>query len=604
MVFQKISIIWLAVLLSMGLQKAIAQNLSRDELDSRINLLEKQKPSLQRDSTLAFYYNDMCEKCVYANDSRAEEFLIRFEKRYKALSENWKPAEALFYRAKGKSIEKKGDYTQAIELYYKAIKILEANPCEPKHLTYSYIMAGFVMTNNHNIEECVRLFKKAEPFALKEKNKANIIWIYDYFGDIAYDFAKNTDDYKRALSYYKKVEQFLPESNIPNQKSNNLEGLGKAYWKLGNKKLAYSYFDKALTAANKRKVGEGFSLWNIYSHLSSFKEEENKIDEAIFNALKSLEAAENHGYAEFILRSHNDLYRLYKKKGDQTNALLNYEKYNTLNDSLGRNELNAKYKELETKYNSEIQANKIEKLENSRLQSIGYVILGIMVFGLISLLYYSRVNKKLKAQNLLLNAKNEEIKQAVLVGSQQERKRVANDLHDGLATKISAMKWRIEAEDPQNVNKKIVEELEKLYTDVRLIAHNMAAYEFHAVGLINSIEGLLSKLNLIDKTKFNFENKLSPDLDINYNLEYQLYCIALELSTNILKHSNAETAVLTMKEFNKSIIMVMSDNGSKRALKKGGIGLKSLKDRLAVVNGKTVIRDEDGFEVYIEVPLT
>lgn len=600
----KIRIYYLTLLMAISLL-GTAQNLSRDSLEIEINRLEMLSSSLDVDSTLAFYYNDMCEKCIFSGDNRAEEFLKRFENKYKLLSKNWKPAEALFYRAKGKYLEKKGDYKKAIELYLDAIKILESNVCDPKHLTYSYIMAGFVLTNNHNTEECIKLFKKAEPLALREKNKANIIWIYDYFGDVEYDKAKNKKDFEKALFYYKKVEQFIPETNIRNQKANNLEGLGKTYWKLGNKKLAYEYFNKALSEANKKKEGEGFNLWNIYSQLSYFNNEENKVEEAIVNAKKGLDAAEYHGYAEFILRSHQDLYQFYKKNGDTRNALLSFEKYVVLHDSLGRNELNAKYKELEGKYKYEIQENKIKELQTQKLQLIGYSIGSALLLGLLALVYYIYTNKKLKNKNHELTLKNNEIENALFKGEQQERKRIASDLHDGLSTKISALKWRLEAvEDDQKANAfdDFVLQLENLYTDVRLISHNLAPIDLDKKGFRQSIEVLFSKLNLLDKTTFFIRETVDESM-LSLDLKFQLYCIILELSNNVLKHSNANNAIFRMSINDELLIVLFEDDGNLQKEKKVGMGIKNIKSRIQDLGGVLKISDNIGYKVTMTIPL-
>ncbi|SOE23846.1 Tetratricopeptide repeat-containing protein [Spirosomataceae bacterium TFI 002] len=579
---------------------SFAQNLSRDALEVKINELEKAKPSLHRDSTLAFFYNDMCEKCVYGNDPRADEFLDRFELAYADL--DWNPAEALYYRARGKAFDKAGEYEKSIDLYYKAIKILENYPADPKHLTYSYIMTGFVMTNNGNKEECRKLFKKAEPLALQQEDKSNIIWIYDWLADDIYNDAKSPEDFREALEYYKKVEAFIPFTIVQNLKANNLEGLGKTYWRLNEKELALSYFDQALSEATKNK--EGFNLWNIYSQLSYFEEEENKIALATEYAEKALKAAKEFGYNEFITRTHYDLVRLYKKSENFEKSLMNFERYQELTDSLGRNELNAKYKELESKYNSELQENQIKKLLNQQLQIIGYVIIAALLLGFFALIYYINTNKKLKKNNLELLNKNKEIEEALFKGEQQERKRIASDLHDSLATKISAMKWRLEAIPEQENNKilvGLVDQLEGLYTDVRLISHNMAPHELSKQGLKQALEVLFSKLNLLNKTNFTL-TQIDYKSTLGKDIQFQLYCMILELSNNVLKHSDAKNAQLKIVQEAHSLNLSFEDNGTNKNKHGKGMGFRNLKSRVSDLNGTLEIESKGGFKVSINIP--
>lgn len=572
-----------------------AQSYSRDSLEIVINQLEDRPQSLQRDSTLAFFYNDMCEKCIYANDSRADTYLNRFEKKYPSLK--WPPAEALYYRARGKYFDKKGDYDQAINLYSKAIKILERYPADPKHLTYTYIMSGFVLTNSGNEAECIRLFRKAEPLALQQVDKANIIWIYDYLGD----YALNANKLQEALTYYLKVKKLLPQSSVANQRANNFDGLGKVYLKLGEMPKSLAYFEEGVKIA--RQNNEGFNLWNLYSNLSYMKMDNGDLDAAESYAKSGLRAAQDFGFTEFISRSYLDLYLIAKKRGDYRASLDYFEKNKVMQDSLGRNELNARYKELELKYEFEKQGYEIEKLEKNRLLLIGYVIVFISLLGFLALVYFRRTNRQLKVQNNLLNDKNEEIKGAILKGSQIERKRVANDLHDSLSTKISALKWRIEAEEPSPLNNEVVNTLAKLYTDVRQIAHNMAAYELQVVGLIPSIENLFGRLNLIEKTKFTLRNNLPEDYEFEPVLAYQLYSVVLELCTNILKHADAGKAFLQLDLTDELLKIYMTDNGTNVVQKSVGIGLRSLKSRVDAFNGLFTINKENGFTVTIEIPV-
>jgi two-component system NarL family sensor kinase len=576
-----------------------AQNFSRDSLEIIIVSLEKENPSKNRDSLLAIYYNDMCEKCIYSGDERADRFLKRFEESYKKLQ--WEAAPALWNRAFGKKMEKEGNYQKAIDSYLKAINILENCQVDPKHLTYSYIITGFLLTNNGNTEECIRLFKKAEPLALKQKEKSNIIWIYDYFGDVAYNTAKSKSDYLKALEYYQKVNDFLPNTIVKNLKSNNREGLAKTYWRLGEKEKALKYFDEGLELATKNN--EGFNLWNLYNQLALFNEEEGNLQEALINSKKSLDAARYFGYKEFISRSLYSLYFLQKKVGNYKLALSYFEDFKEQNDSLGRNELNAKYKELEAKFKFEIKENEIKDLENEKLYLIGYFILSTMLLGLIVLGFYIYTNKQLKSKNKELKDKNKEISEAIFKGSQMERERVASDLHDSLATKISALKWRIEAEESTLLNEYVIDQLQKLYTDVRVISHDLAPYEFDEIGFLGAVEKLFDNLNLLEKAKFIFENYLTDDLQLPKELSFQLYSIILELSNNVMKHSNASTVILTLKHQKNTLWLSFSDNGSKISNKKEGIGLKNIENRLKKLDGNILFRTESGFEVYIEIPL-
>lgn len=575
--------------------------LSRDSLVIAINTLEKQPATIDRDTLLMYYYNDLCEKSIYGGDPKADQRLEQF--RLAQSTSNWPMAEAFYFRALGKKEDKQGDYQKAIGYYHNALQIFEGNNAKPEHIVYTKILLGYVMLNSGNSDECWKLFKEAEPLALKLHDSSHAIWILDFFADNTLFHAKDKDAYLTALKYYKQAESLLPKSLIKNQIPNNLQGQAKVYHLLGNEEKSEEYLSKALEQA--KQIPNYFIQYNIYTDYAQKAVDKKAYSQAIDYQMAAIAAADSFAYLEFLNRGYHNLYEIYKTSGNQGKALETLEHYLVLEDSLMRQEVNEKYAELESQYDFEKQQNRIQELENKQLQYLLWALGIILLLGFLLGMYLLRSSRKLKVQNQLLNEKNEEIKLAIQKGSRQERKRVANDLHDGLATKITAIKWRIEAQEPSDQSNYIVTELEKLYTDVRLIAHNMASQELHLIGLIPSIENLFTKLNLIEKTTFIFENKLPEERVFELDLTYQLYYITLELSTNVLKHSNANTAVLTLKEYDGNLILSLSDDGSQiNKNSHAGMGLLNIKERVSTFKGKVVIRDEDGFEVFIEIPLS
>ncbi|WP_341225858.1 hypothetical protein [uncultured Arcticibacterium sp.] len=575
--------------------------MSRDSLAIAISFLEKQPATIERDTLLMYYYNDLCEKSIYAGDPKADLRLEQF--RLAQINSQWPISKALYFRALGKKEDKLGDYQKAIEYYHNALQILEEYSANPEHIVYTKILLGYVMLNSGNQEECIRLFKEAEPLALKLHDTSHAIWILDFFADNTLDKAQKESDYLEALAYYKQAENLLPKSLIKNQIPNNLQGQAKVYHLLGNEKKSEEYLALALEQA--QRLSNYFIQYNIYSDYAEKAAKKKEFDKAIDHQLAAVSAANSFGYLEFINRSNQNLYKIYKAAGNEAKALETLEYYVSLEDSLMRQEVNEKYAELEGQYEFEKQQNRIQELENTQLQYVLWTLAAILLLSTLFGIYLVKNSRKLRRQNQLLNDKNEEIRLAIEKGSQQERKRVANDLHDGLATKITAMKWRLEAEKPTELSEFMVSELEKLYTDVRLIAHNMASQEFHIKGLIPSIENLITKLNLIEKTSFKLENKLPASRTFKHDLGYQLYCIILELSTNVMKHSNATMAILSLKEYNANLIISMTDNGSQpKDNTRSGIGLLNMKERVKNFKGSVIIRDEEGFEVFIEIPLS
>jgi two-component system, NarL family, sensor kinase len=213
--------------------------------------------------------------------------------------------------------------------------------------------------------------------------------------------------------------------------------------------------------------------------------------------------------------------------------------------------------------------------------------------------------------NQQLKTKNREIEEALLKGQTIERKRVAQELHDNLSAKISGIRWRLEAIEPDfkiEKHKKIYESsvnaLAEVYTDVRLIAHNLLPAELETKGLSVALQSLTKELNGLNKTEFSL-NIPSTIGRFQNKIEYELFSIVLELSNNILKHSQAKNALISLETEKNILKLLVSDNGigiDEDSIKRG-MGMSNLKSRVASLNGKMTIENREGVCAVIGVPV-
>jgi two-component system, NarL family, sensor kinase len=210
-----------------------------------------------------------------------------------------------------------------------------------------------------------------------------------------------------------------------------------------------------------------------------------------------------------------------------------------------------------------------------------------------------------------LKTKNREIEEALLKGQNLERKRVAQELHDNLSAKISGIRWRLESIEPdfkvekqKQIYQSSVNALAEVYTDVRLIAHNLLPAELETKGLSVALQSLVNELNGLNKT--NFTLNISPEITRFQNkIEYEIFSIILELSNNILKHSQAKNALISLETEKNIFKLRVSDNGIgiEEDSIKSGMGMSNLKSRVASLNGKMTIESREGVCAVIEVPV-
>ncbi len=586
-----------------------AQNPLLDSLIHEISTLGKQSSSFQRDTAVILSLSLLTERSINLGDSRKDFFLDSL-KRFTQQS-NWPKGKGLYERALGKKNDVQGNYTQALHHYDNAIRLLKKAGGDPYELSYAYVLAGFVLNNNGLTNKCLNYLNEALPYAKATKNKNNLCWIYDFLGDYNYYDSFGIRNYKKALYYYQEVEKNIPYTTSPTLKADNPHCLANAYMKLGDEKHANEYRDKALKIAkfyNNRVV-----VFATYADLADIYQQRKQYDRAIEYRKASLDYARQSGWKEMESRAESYIYTTYKLAGDYQNALRYFEAHKAHEDSLGRFSVQKAYNELQIKYEAEKQQLRITDLENEKLLQTRNFLMGLSVLGILFTGFILWSNRKLKSKNEELKTKNREIENALLKGQTIERKRVASELHDNLNTKIAALRWRLEALDTskypeadQKIHAGVVQSLEDVYADIRLISHNLLPPELETHGIAIAFQKLIEKLNSNTKTKFHlvvndFKERLNP------KIEYQLYSITLELVNNVLKHAQAQQVWMSLSKNEESVSLTVSDDGVGFQQKQSpeGVGLRNVSSRVEALQGKWQVesKSNSGTKVMVEVPV-
>lgn len=586
-----------------------AQNPLLDSLIHHIKDLSTQKASIQRDTNIILSLSLLTERSLNMGDSRNQFFLDSLQRFTKKT--NWPKGLGLHERALGKQNDVKGNYTEALKHYTNAIQLLKKAGGDSFELAYAYVLAAFVLNNNGLTDKCIEMLNEALPYAKATKNKNNLCWIYDFLGDYNYYDSFGIRNYKKALFYYKEVEKNIPYTTSPTLKADNPHCLANVYMKLGDEKKANDYRDNALRIAkhyNNRVV-----IFATYADLADIYEQQKSYEKALEYRKASLEYAQKSGWKEMESRAENYIYQTYKRTGDYKNALKYYELHKTHEDSLGRFSVQKAYAELQAKYEAEKQQLRITDLENEQLIQTQNFLIGLSVLGVLLTCFIFWSNRKLKAKNQQLKTKNREIEDALLKGQTIERKRVASELHDNLNTKIAALRWRLEALDTskypeadQKIHAGLLQTLEDVYADVRLISHNLLPTELETQGLVAALQKLTEKLNVNAKTVFHLiTNGITERL--NPKIEHQLYSVALELVNNVLKHAQAQQVWISISQNHEVVSLTVSDDGvgMSNVEKATGVGLRNISARVEALNGTWLIdsKPTTGTKVTIEVPV-
>ena len=182
----------------------------------------------------------------------------------------------------------------------------------------------------------------------------------------------------------------------------------------------------------------------------------------------------------------------------------------------------------------------------------------------------------------------------------QERSRLAKELHDGLGIDISIIKMKLEALNMDFEKKGIkvkefyetIANLDNVASNVRSFSLNIMPPDLKKNGIAIVLENLVYSLQKLNANiEINFTTNVTDKLDDK--LSQNLYFIAKELINNALRHSNASIIDVELMKENNQTELKVSDNGIgydfDKALKKDGLGLESINSRVALMNAQIEI---------------
>ncbi len=397
------------------------------------------------------------------------------------------------------------------------------------------------------------------------------------------DFAKNYED---ITEYHKGfVNQFLAFKFIAQK----------------NEDSARYYLDNAKEIAEKTGITD-LKMRNFYWEIS-FTNQFNKLLENPEEAewfFQELGKAENPN-VQYMLQLAGPLYYFYKQKGDYKKAneyceFLVRDSYKQSGDRLKKQLF-----ELEIKYETEKKEKTILLQEKKLAQTnkIIALLIGAFVFVLLIILLAFIWNKNrsiLKQKELAENFSSQ-----LLQKTEDERKRIASDLHDSVSNELVNLRHAIE-----NTNVQLHDKIDFILEEVRNVSRNISPILFDKIGFKASVEQLTERIQ--NQHNFFISAEIDYNGDLETDKELQLYRIIQEAITNILKHANAVAGKVTITENAHFINVEIKDNGKgfnvDKMLEKGNcFGLLNITERTKFLNGTVNFQsDHKGTIIQLSIP--
>ena len=488
-------------------------------------------------------------------------------------------------------------------------------------------------------------FAQAAEQLEKEGDFGKAAFVYNNISTIYFE----TERFDKALPYLKAAEKYMRSEKIEDFLITILGNISYCYINLDSVEQADRYADEAIEKGLKMKLLNG----PIYGYMtkSDIAKKNNDTQQAITYSKKAYDLAvadedkyrqglvamhlcqmynpsdtkEAKAYGEiatkligtyeprFLPAAYKLLSEAYIANGSYKKAALSQQTYIRLQDSINTAQAFANSEELITKYETAqkeatIYAQQAEIAEE-KLKS-NTLLYGLGILSLISIggLAFFSQQKRLQKQRItnLQNQQRIAISKGLIEGEERERRRLAKELHDGIANDIAALKMKMEMDLYQQTSQEssfqfATEQLEKIHKDTRAISHDLLPVTLTDQSLESSIKSLFEEKLPRDRQGLLTIGSLEQ---MPKNTEVYVYRLIQEMLLNAAKHADATCIDLGIKSQDQRLHIVVSDNGKGMTEQQLSEGLQFLKDRVKDLQGELKIFSEatKGTKIIVKVP--
>lgn len=438
--------------------------------------------------------------------------------------------------------------------------------------------------------------------------------------------ASYMEDTTRALEYLDRFEQLAVELQDTWAIIDSYLAKGNI---IGKKDLekGVTFLNQALVQAQKNNVPE--SEFYAYLYLAEIYLAHKNYHLAIENIKKGIPITKRLETTYELADFHQKASEAYEEIRNFEKALMHNRQYEKLNKEIQLEENKNQILNLEARYgfeqkeaeiellNTKNQAQELSIKQKSTLNYI-LVIMVIIVFMIGFLLYKNYTHKqKIQKQRIteLETEKQLYATNALLQGQEEERSRMARELHDGLGGLLSGVKINlnnmkrrliITEEDGQSFENSLAL-LDQSISEMRRVAHNLMPESILRYGLDGAIKEFLESIDneelVVVYQSYNIDKGIHKQLDIT------TYRIIQELVNNIIKHAQASEVLVQVRRDEQLLIIDVEDNGKGFEVPdlkdRTGMGLAGIRSRVNYWKGELSIDStkDKGTSIHIQIPL-
>ncbi len=242
-----------------------------------------------------------------------------------------------------------------------------------------------------------------------------------------------------------------------------------------------------------------------------------------------------------------------------------------------------------------------------------WVLAALLIVGIAYLFYRRRIARLEKSRTA-----QENFSRQLLASQERERQRIASELHDSIGQSLLIIKNRAflalsDLDEPEIVKEQL-EELSASATEAieecREISYNLRPYQIKRFGLTKTLEAIFKRISEVTEIETTIEIDAIDNV-FSAEAETNIYRVVQESVNNIIKHSAASAAELTVEKNGETVDISIRDDGrgfEKNAAQtnddsRGGFGLVGIAERVRMLGGSYEIESQVGNGTGIKIKL-
>jgi signal transduction histidine kinase/tetratricopeptide (TPR) repeat protein len=491
-------------------------------------------------------------------------------------NQGWDELEQRSYNNLGMNSLNSSHYRKAIEYFSSALNLSRKNPAA-KGTDYVNYLSNLGLANQE-----LELYDQAIKYHLEaldiRRNVGDINGMAISYANLGI-CSRQIGEFDKGISYYESAIENAEAAGNRTQYHRVHDNLGSLYLGIGDYDKGLEMLETALDTSDGYSLDPKMKL-SIFSNMTTAYVDLDRLKDAENYAQLGLNELEEYpDLINYSLTLFDALAAIHFKKGEFDQGSGYLEKYRSISKEVYSAENAELLTDLQVQYELAKKENQIA-LQNAVIQEKNAVLqrnyfalaaFGLLLFLLIAALIHFQ-NRNKRRQELLVKDRELQIKEAYLRATtesqEQERRRIAQDLHDGFGQFISALRLYVSQLKSDLTREEIKSELitrtdlvlDEMSKEISTTVYNLMPTTLITYGLVSALGELAERVNAGKKIQIELKTEGIQERQSEL-FEINLFRICQEWINNVLKYAGAKNILISLLQNSENITLLISDDG-------------------------------------------